>query len=121
MVYFVWDSGSNAIKIGVSGDPVGRVADLQVGNPNVLFLLGAADGDEEAESTLHVRFSTLLISGEWFRPSQELMRHIRDVVRPIVEADVERASPDPRPNRGPWPFRGSKSDSASVANGNPAN
>lgn len=93
MIYFIWDSGTNAIKIGVSNFPVARLGELQIGNPNVLFLLRVAEGDEATESALHKRFADDLIMGEWFRPSQGLMRFIREASAPspVVEAESRSA------------------------------
>jgi hypothetical protein len=77
MIYFMWDSGSNAIKIGFATDADERLRNLQVANPNPLFLLGTTDGDIERERSLHRRFAGLRIAGEWFRADPSLMWFIR--------------------------------------------
>jgi len=92
MVYFVWDSGSNAIKIGFSEDVLGRLAELQVGNPNALFLLGTIDGDEGTERAIHARFARLRILGEWFRAKQPLLRFIKRTLDGSVSIEPKQTT-----------------------------
>lgn len=68
------------IKIGVANDVSGRLADLQVGNPQQLSLCGfilAPDlGARAVESWLHGHLARHSIRGEWFEPSGWLFRFI---------------------------------------------
>ena len=97
MIYFIWDSGSGAIKIGISNNPARRLEGFQVGNSNPLFLLGTVEGDESAEAVLHAKFSALRISGEWFRATPELLHFVRKTIyREPAEERAESDQPTPR-------------------------
>ena len=73
MIYFIQSGGYlGPIKIGLSSNPVQRVHDLQVGNPEELTLLAVMVGEESEEARLHARFSKHHIRGEWFKPSDSI-------------------------------------------------
>jgi hypothetical protein len=67
MIYFIKDTGTQAIKIGYSAKPPRRVGDLQTGNPHKLVLLGTVGGKKADEEALHVKFAQYRLEGEWFR------------------------------------------------------
>jgi hypothetical protein len=75
MIYFALAESVPAIKIGfVEGDDAnGRIAELQVGSPVKLTLLGTIPGTKQDETDLHRRFAALNLHGEWFRPEPELL------------------------------------------------
>lgn len=73
IVYFISAECGGPIKIGKSICPETRMADLQVANPNKLHLLATC---RRIESILHVLFDNGRIRGEWFRPSERLLRFI---------------------------------------------
>lgn len=52
-VYFVQPVGGGAIKIGISGDPLGRVSSMSSDSPHEL------NGSEEQEWRLHYRFRAM--------------------------------------------------------------
>lgn len=60
------------VKIGVSRDPLRRIAELQTGNPHPLLLLGLlASGVTQAEARkveaeAHTRHAVHRLEGEWF-------------------------------------------------------
>ena len=54
----------------------GRIKSLQTGNPHPLHLLSTVDGTKETETELHIRFDRCRISGEWFRPSPEIIEFV---------------------------------------------
>jgi hypothetical protein len=69
-VYFIRNS-SEHIKIGVSNDPVKRLATLQTSNHNKLELLytvtcGSREEAFSLEKSLHALFSSYRAFGEWF-------------------------------------------------------
>ncbi len=72
--YFIQSGSAGAIKIGISGDPRRRMADLQTAHPEKLRLLGILEGDCERE--LHKRFKDHRKEGEWFDPANELIDYI---------------------------------------------
>jgi hypothetical protein len=74
-VYFVRDQ-SGYIKIGVSNNPERRLAAMQTSHAAPLTLLAVMPGTRFDEAGLHVRFSHLRRTGEWFAPGKELMDYI---------------------------------------------
>ena len=77
--YFIQAGKNGPIKIGVSGDPLGRVQQLQTGHYAKLSLLGTIDGvGKDGEGKLHYKFRHLCIRGEWFRPEPELLSCIAE-------------------------------------------
>jgi len=76
-VYFVQQGDNGAIKIGCSKDPSKRLAALQTGHSETLRLLTCAPGTQQQERALHDRFAHLRVSGEWFRPGDDLLSYIR--------------------------------------------
>lgn len=75
-VYFVQCGEDGPIKIGTAKDLRMRLSSLQIGCPYELRLLGAREGDMLTESELHRRFARYRIRGEWFEPSEGLLREI---------------------------------------------
>jgi hypothetical protein len=70
VVYFIQDTSNLAVKVGFClRDPARRMADLQVGNANLLRLIGHAPGLESQEKILHDAFSRFHLQGEWFSPA----------------------------------------------------
>lgn len=76
-VYFIQQGDSGAVKIGCSKSPAQRLAGLQTGHSEKLHLLACAVGSQGKERDLHERFAHLRLSGEWFRPGEDLMTYIR--------------------------------------------
>jgi hypothetical protein len=81
-VYFIQSEETFAIKIGFTGgDAEDRLAGLQTGHPGALRLLVDVPGTRADESTLHKKFASQRMSGEWFRPCDdllELIEHLKD-------------------------------------------
>lgn len=75
--YFI--EGENAIKIGHSWYPKGRMKDIQCSTPVRLKLLLSVPTSMLTESAAHAKFQHLRISGEWFRPSPELLDFIEEM------------------------------------------
>jgi hypothetical protein len=76
MVYFIHNRRANAIKIGVSNDPIGRMVFLQTGCPDRLEMACTVPGGTLEEAELHRRFAADRISGEWFEVSEALVAWI---------------------------------------------
>ncbi len=83
MIYFIQAEGVGHIKIGFTDGigAEGRLAELQVGSPVRLNLLGTLPGDKSTEMDLHRRFSFAHLHGEWFKSCPELL----DFLGPRVE------------------------------------
>lgn len=79
-VYFIQMGFFGPIKIGFSeNNPLGRLRDLQVGNPEELRLIGYLRcKDRSTERTLHEEFRALKIRGEWFANSNILINYVKD-------------------------------------------
>jgi hypothetical protein len=77
-VYFIQQDGSEGlVKIGMTTRPVEvRLKELQAGHSCPLVVRAHAPGGRTQESDLHWRFSALRVSGEWFRPGDDLMAYI---------------------------------------------
>ena len=81
-VYYIQrgDTGG-PIKIGWSSQVEARLAELQCGAAEKLYLLGKHPGSLRDEKVLHIRFHRLRLNGEWFEASPELLSHIQESVR----------------------------------------
>ena len=81
MIYFVQESGLGAIKIGYAkdyGSCMNRFYALQIGNPHKLSMLGVISGKAKDETKLQTQFAEDHIRGEWFKPSSNLLKFIKD-------------------------------------------
>lgn len=75
--YFVQSESGGPIKIGYTRqDPSQRLANLQTGSPTILKIVGLIEGN--VESSLHVKFASDRIHGEWFNPSQKILDFIKN-------------------------------------------
>lgn len=75
MIYFIQAEGLGHIKIGFTDhdDTLQRLVQLQTGSPVPLRLLGTIPGTLNDEKTLHRRFASDRVQGEWFKPSTKLL------------------------------------------------
>lgn len=80
-VYFVYDEGAEAVKIGVAGDPLRRLDQLQTGNPRRLALLGTIPGGRGIESEIHDHFRPVHLRMEWFRATDEVLVQIDSILQ----------------------------------------
>lgn len=81
MIYFIQKGESGSIKIGYTRSDErssidSRLRTLQVGSDEPLNLLAAVPGGPALERKLHSAFASGRLTGEWFRPSRELLRVI---------------------------------------------
>jgi hypothetical protein len=75
-IYFI-QAASGPVKIGYTAKKVNiRLHELRVGNHEELTLLGAVLGTKQEEDAIHLRWEHLLIRGEWFRGTPELLQAI---------------------------------------------
>jgi hypothetical protein len=88
-VYFATCREANAVKIGSSEDPHGRMMEIQMGCPLEIKLEAVMRGGCEEEFAFHRRFAEDRIRGEWF------------TITPVIEAIISaNAAPVPRPKVG---------------------
>ena len=77
MIYFISAMSRKHVKIGhTNGDPLRRLSELQVANPERLVLLAMQDGRVEDERKLHEKFRDFRVGGEWFTLSAQIRNHI---------------------------------------------
>jgi hypothetical protein len=77
LVYFI-GGREGPIKIGISCDPQGRCAAMQIGMPDEMVVLATTPGNRRLEKAYHERFGFAHLRGEWFE------RH------PMLLAEIER-------------------------------
>ncbi len=86
MIYFI-QSENGPIKIGYSKSPKQRIHNLRSANSEKLTLIGTVSGSRDKELLLHKQFKHLLISGEWFKPEQDLLDYINTFSEGLLEED----------------------------------
>ena len=77
MIYFIrqdWEF----VKIGYGNNPEDRLSQLQVGNPNSLFLWVSFPGGQKEESDLHGFWKQFRVRGEWFQYDRSIEGFIVD-------------------------------------------
>lgn len=68
MIYFIHASGTEFLKIGVTGDSVrNRLSSLQTGCPHELCVVATMRICDDAERIIFDFFSGNRVRGEWFR------------------------------------------------------
>lgn len=75
------------VKIGVSRDPRGRLAQLQRNHQRTLRLVGVVPGGREVERQIHERFASSRLRGEWFRVTEELEAFISQDTYRVSQTD----------------------------------
>ena len=80
-VYFIRDPASDAIKIGTSANPKGRLAQLQTASAKQLELLGSVPGHHALERQCHIVLERWRLTGEWFSRSLEVRSFIATALR----------------------------------------
>lgn len=80
VVYFIRATESNRVKIGVATNPLQRLADLQVGSPEILELIGTVPGGRKLEERLHRALESDRVHGEWFELTDRVILAIGDLL-----------------------------------------
>lgn len=76
-IYFVKSEIIGAIKIGfTAGQVENRLNSLQTAHPYRLKLLATTPGTLEYEKSIHNRFASFRLQGEWFEPHPDLLAFI---------------------------------------------
>ena len=78
VIYFIRNTKSGYIKIGLATNAEARLRALQTGAEYRLELLATEAGGYAREQALHQQFDDLRVraDGEWFRPGPELTRYV---------------------------------------------
>jgi hypothetical protein len=83
MIYFVQAGDNGPIKIGLAISPETRKKNLQTAHYEELRIIGILDGNSHVEKQLHRQFRDYRIRGEWFHPSQEIIKFIEGNTKQI--------------------------------------
>jgi hypothetical protein len=79
-VYFIQSINGGPIKIGTAIDAEHRLAEFQTASCDQLQIIALIPtGGYKLESALHAEFSKFRIRGEWFSPSDELIKFINTI------------------------------------------
>ena len=78
-LYFILDTQSNSIKIGVSKDVKRRLSQLQTSNASPLLLVGRMQNRIGLEKNLHEKFKKYRLKGEWFSTNASLIEYISEL------------------------------------------
>jgi len=78
-VYFIQGEDGGPIKIGTSKNVENRLHALQTGFPHKLVVLAVIKGNDRIERGLHYKFKNYRLSGEWFKPAEELLEYINSL------------------------------------------
>ncbi len=74
-VYLIHDDFSKAYKIGVSSNPIARLANLQTASARGnLKLVATIKGSYSLEEHLHSTFSKYRLNGEWFEDHKDILK-----------------------------------------------
>lgn len=78
LVYFIRQGSDGPIKIGHTKykKAIGRLSELQTGNPYTLEIIHEIHGDKDLEKEIHNLFSEHRMRGEWFENCKEIMDFI---------------------------------------------
>ena len=80
-LYFIQEGLNGSIKIGLAKNPNDRLASLQTGNSKKLRILWFCEPKSRSvERDLHRIFNSYRLSGEWFEPSEDLLRVICETI-----------------------------------------
>jgi hypothetical protein len=93
-IYVLHNMNRNAVKIGYSGNPMSRIAQLRTASPDPLALKMIFEGTQEVERRLHRTFAAHRLNGEWFDALAVTPRRVMAEVGNLYpEANGDRACP----------------------------
>lgn len=94
MIYFIQDTISKNIKIGVSRNPNKRLATLQISHDSKLIILKVIKGSTREEKLLHKMYNKYRIRGEWFFENEDLLKFISNPEEELLISNPEEKSLD---------------------------
>lgn len=69
-LYLIHSKAQDAFKVGFATNPDTRIASLQSGNPDQLYIVGTVPIEEPAERVFHQVMKPHRIAREWYRDSE---------------------------------------------------
>jgi len=78
-VYSIQGESGGPIKIGYTQDIKARLSSIQTGHPDILVLLACFPGNTKDERKLHEKFDAFRLRGEWFKPSEFILKQIEEI------------------------------------------
>jgi ACT domain-containing protein len=87
-LYFIRAQGSDLVKIGVSRQPIKRLAHLQVGSPLILYLDACLWGVAHHEKEIHriLKSKSLYSHGEWFQSEAQAIA--MELIEKLAQSEV---------------------------------
>lgn len=73
VVYFIGSVHHAVVKIGMTGNVLGRIRTIQSSFPSALRIFLVLPGERRLEEIVHRKFAELRMKGEWFHLGQELV------------------------------------------------
>lgn len=98
-VYFMRSELTGLIKIGYSVNPDKRHKSIQTSNGGDVTLLTAFKGTMADEQKLHEQFAESRVRGEWFTPTDELMKVVESYANEDWRKPTKQPAKKPRPKR----------------------
>lgn len=89
-VYFLLCKTTQRVKIGTAEHPLSRCAELQIGSPTKLALIGKIPGHRSQEVYLHKLLRKFRLHGEWFQYND----YVRDFIREAVTFGLDDLAAD---------------------------
>lgn len=90
-LYFILDKDQNAVKIGISQNPQGRLEGLRTTNLNelelLIFVVFPRKNIRKVEKDFHTLFKKYLIRNEWFRYNLNIETAIKTLRETNTEAN----------------------------------
>jgi hypothetical protein len=91
VIYFIQRGANGPIKIGRAVEPEVRLRSLQTGNSEPLRILLTIPGTAKREAEIHAALAESRISGEWYRPTQQVFAYMDRVRESEFEVQGHRA------------------------------
>lgn len=98
-IYFLRNPENGLIKIGRTTNLKKRIRQIELMENTALILLRTMTGEKELEIALHRKFQEMRVSGEWFKPGEELLNFIRnnlDLPNPKELSRTRKKRPAPK-------------------------
>ena len=90
MIYFIQAGEDGPVKIGKADNPVKRLAALQIGSSERLYIRAVLDEPDEVEGRLHRMLEKFRVNGEWFKLEIETMCAMACAIAGFIPPSISR-------------------------------